>query len=80
MTKTSKKITERPWLVALLIMPIGAPLALWASWDTISAMTSIWLQILVGLGFVILAYLGLTFLLWWNRFTQSKWRKYGVIK
>ncbi|MDO5676350.1 MAG: hypothetical protein Q4G35_02445 [Propionibacteriaceae bacterium] len=66
--------------MALILMPLGIPLALWGGWNTIQSAPTTLLKVLVAVVIAAGTYLGAALLLWFNRYMQTKWRKHGVIK
>lgn len=68
------------WTFALILTVALSPLIIWASWDTISAANSGALRVLLGVGIVLITYVGLGVLLLWNRWTQRKYREKGITK
>lgn len=68
------------WSFALLLTVVLSPVIVWGAWDTISAADSFWLKVVLGVGAVLITYLGFGLLLVWNRWTQRKYREKGIIK
>ncbi|WP_216387198.1 hypothetical protein [Arcanobacterium phocae] len=63
------------WKYSLFAMPIMIPLALWASWDVVTAPQSTALKVAVGVGLALLTYILGVLLFWWNALAQNHWRK-----
>lgn len=63
------------WVYAAFAMIVGIPLSLWGSWDFITGPQQIWLRVLLGIGVVIVVYVGLVLLFWWNALMQNHWKQ-----
>ncbi len=71
-----QKITNpKFWLYSLFAMPIMIPLALWASWDTVTGPDSVALRVVLGVGIACATYLGGGLLFWWNASWQGFWKR-----
>lgn len=73
-------IENHVWTFALILTVVFSPVIIWGAWDTIDNAESIAIRIALGIGIIVVTYIGAGLLLVWNRWTQRKYREKGIIK
>lgn len=75
-----KWIETHLWTFSLILVTLLSPVIIWEAWELITSFSAVPIRILLGVGILVVTYIGLVVLLLLNRFLQGKYREWGIRK